>query len=160
MKLQILQQGQYGQSRWENVILRLVEALVLFGFARVLTDMVARYVLYGDCYIEAVVHKVDLRVKPISEAGGGGAGKVAPGGVSNDVPAGIFTVPSSEQGQGEPSAASTGGVGSVKGGEQSRAGRASGEHQVLQVDDSGGDMGKAMSPSGESGKALLNQRSP
>ncbi len=151
VKLQIIQQGQYGQSRWENVILRLVEALVLFGLARVLTDMVARYCLYGREYVCSVVEEVDLRDDGGSGKGGsqqaqGGSTKVVPG--SGETP----LLPGSDT-----TAAQSNEIASVPA--QEKAGppqHEKGGHAVLVVDDSSGSSIASPTPGKRSATAQGN----
>ena len=171
VKFQILQQGQYGQSRWENVVLRLVEALVLFGFARVLTDLVARYALYGQTYLDFVVKPVDLRpgkdfVVPSSLHGGSGrcagaggdGGKVTP--MPDDqneepVPGGLLARGSSvdEVAPRAPRSVVGGGAAEVHQGGQHQEARVTADHHVLHVDDSAGT-----AHSGETANAVQQPR--
>lgn len=61
VKLQVIHQGSVGQSKWENVVLRLVEAVVLFGLAHAVTGCLARCCLYRQSYLPAVVQRIHLR---------------------------------------------------------------------------------------------------
>ena len=58
--LQIIHGGTLGRPRWEHVILRLVEAIVLFGLAHLVTEALARHVLYRSSFAAAVSDEVVL----------------------------------------------------------------------------------------------------